>query len=465
MTTTTATTTHRGPALRGSGLAVLLAGQTMASMDGSIVTVALQTIRVGLGADDAALQLIVSGYILTMGVLIVTCARIGDLVGHRRAFLAGLAAFTAASLLCGAAPTPYALVGARIVQGAGAALMIPQVFSLIQLGYDGEARKRAIGAYSMVLALGVALGQVLGGLIVGADLFGLGWRPAFLVNVPVGIALLAAGPRLLPPVPRPEPARLDLPGVAVLTFAMTALIAPLILGREHGWQPWTWASLGAGAAGLVLFAAVERRVAAPVLDLGSLRAPGMKAGLLACFLVMGCYTAFLFALTLHLQDGLGYSPLRAGVFFLPYAVGFGVLGMTWTRLPARWQQTLPVLGPPVLAAAAAAVVWLPSDGRPGAAAVPLLMVAGAGHAAGYSPLIARLSALVGPSYASALSAFNSTGTMLASVLGVATLGGLFVEAPTTGDGLRLVVGLSAGLLAVTALCAQRVRWATGRGPR
>ncbi|MFG2023328.1 MFS transporter [Streptomyces sp. NPDC048825] len=451
------TTTGRRAVLRGSGLAVLLTGQTMASMDGSIVTVALQTIRVELGANDAALQLIVSGYILTMGVLIVTCARIGDLIGHRRAFLAGLAGFTVASLLCGLAPTPAALVGARILQATGAAAMIPQVFSLIQLGYDGEARKRAIGVYSMVLALGVALGQVIGGLIISADILGLGWRPAFLVNVPVGAVLLAAGTRLLPAATRSSAARLDFPGVTILTLSMSALIAPLIFGREYGWQPWIWFSLLAGLAGIALFVPVERRVHNPVLDLGSLRTPGVKPGLLACFLIMGCYTAFLFALTLHLQDALGFSPLQAGLAFAPFALGFGALSLTWSRLPPRFQAMLPTIGPLTFATCAVLLVHLSADRWPALTSIPLLMLAGAGHASGYSPLIARLSSIVGPSYASALSAFNSTGTMLASVIGVAALGGLFVAASTTSAGLWLTMRLTAGLLVVTAVCARRVR--------
>lgn len=223
-------------------LTVLLAGQMMASMDGSIVTVALPSIQHDLRVDDAVLQLVPSAYLLTLGVLNVTGARTGDLIGHRRAFLGGLAAFTLASLLCGLAPAAPVLVAARVAQAVAAALMVPQVFSLIQLRFDGSARKRAIGVYSMVLALGVALGQVIGGLVVGADLLGLTWRPVFLVNVPVGAVLMVVGLRALPesaPVAR----RLDLGGVALLTAAMSAVIVPLIFGRQYGWPEWAWASL------------------------------------------------------------------------------------------------------------------------------------------------------------------------------------------------------------------------------
>ncbi|RKS05337.1 putative MFS family arabinose efflux permease [Nocardiopsis sp. Huas11] len=446
--------TPRPRALPGGGLAVLLVGQAMASMDASIVTVAVPTIRADLGASDAAVQLVVAGYVLTMGVLVVTCARIGDLVGHRRAFLAGLAGFTAASLLCGLAPDAGALVAGRVLQACGGALMVPQVMSLIQLGHGGRSRERAIGLYSMVLALGVALGQVAGGLVVAADVAGLGWRPAFLVNVPVGLVLLALGPRLLPAGTRAADRRLDLPGALVLAVGMGAVLAALVFGREYGWGPWGWVCTGAGVLVLAVFVRHERRTARPLLDLDVLRPRGVKPGLAACFVVMGCYSAFLFTLTLHLQVGLGLSPLAAGIAFVPYAVGFGALSLGWTRLPERLRPVLPVLGPVAFAGALVALVPLTRDGwHPAASAV--LAVAGCGHAAGYSPLIARVAALVGARHASAVSALNTTGSMLANTLGVAALGGVFLAAGDTRAGLTAVSVLTAGLLPATAACALR----------
>ena len=415
----------------GALLAVLLTGQAMAAMDGSIVTVALPSIQRDLGAGDAALQLIVSGYLLTLGVLIVTGARLGDLLGHRRAFLTGLAGFTLASLLCGLAPAAPVLVVARVAQATAAALMMPQVFSLIQLRFTGSALRRAIGLYSMVLALGVALGQLLGGLVVGADLFGLSWRPAFLINVPVGAVLMVAGPVVLPRAPRMA-RRLDLVGVGLLSTAMTALVAPLIFGREYGWPLWTWLSLVTGVGLLAVFVRFERLIARrgglPLLDLDVLRPRGVKPGLIACLLVMGCYTAFLFAFTLHLQEHLGYGPLGAGLAFVPYATGFAALSLTWARLPERNQAALPVAGPVVFAAVALIMAAVAGDGWASVPAAPLLFAAGAGHAAGYSPLIARLSATVGPGRASALSALNHTGPLLASVMAIAGLGGLYLAA-------------------------------------
>lgn len=454
-------------------LAVLLTGQAMASMDGSIVSVATQTIRDDLAAGGAAIQLIVAGYLLATGVLLVTCARLGDILGHRRVFLGGLAWFTVASCACGLAPTAEALVAARVLQGVGAAMLMPQVFSLIQLHWDDDTRPRAIGLYSMVLALGVALGQVLGGLIVTADLFGLNWRVAFLINVPVGVTLLALGPRLLGSGGRAKSQRMDPLGVVGLTAAMMALIVPLIFGPDLGWPVWTWASLSCGGAALVWFAKHEARVPQPLLDLTAMRPAGIKPGLSTCWIVMGCYTAFVLTLTLHLQGSLEFSPLEAGIAFVPYACGFAALSLTWTYYPRSVQRVLPPTGPLAMAAGVAVLVIVTQDGWPRLGSSPLLVLAGAGHAAAYGPTISRVSALVESRHASSVSALNSTGPLLASVAAVAGLGSLFFTARDSVDGLLWVSTAIVILLLVATACAiavaktspQRNARATPVGPR
>src|SRR5258708_9471544 len=185
----------------GVALAIVLTGQAMAVLDTNIVNVAVPSMHATLGASGAALQLIVAGYTIAYAVLLVTGARIGDILGHRRVYLAGVALFTLDSRGCGLAPTTGALVALRFLQGAGAAVMIPQVLSLIQRSYTSPGpRARAMSLYATVISGGAVLGQVLGGLLVSADLFGSSWRPVFLVNVPVGLAGLAAG-SLLPKGP------------------------------------------------------------------------------------------------------------------------------------------------------------------------------------------------------------------------------------------------------------------------
>ncbi|SDS23173.1 MFS transporter [Microlunatus soli] len=438
---------------RGVLLAVLLTGQVMASIDGSIVSVAAPTIQEGLDATGAEIQLIVSGYLLTTGVLFVTCARLGDVIGHRRAFMIGLGWFTIASLLCGSAVSPIMLILTRLLQAGGAALLMPQVFSLIHRQWDGIARRRAIGVYSTVLALGVVLGQVGGGVVAGADLFGLGWRPVFLINVPIGLITLLIGARVMPVTRRETAARLDPLGVVLLTAAMIAITVPLTIGQERGRPIWSLIILGVGAVLLVIFVRYEMRAPHPVLDLAALRPRAVRQGLLACCIVMGCYTAFLLTLTLHLQGRLGFTPLQAGIAFVPYAVGFGALSLTWNAYPVWLQRSLPVAGPIACAAGMILVVALFRENwQPGGSA-PLLVLAGAGHAAGYSPLIARITAGIDPRLASAISALNSTGPTLAEVVAVAGLGSLYFAAADSADGLLQVTAMIFLLLIIGAFFA------------
>ncbi|MGW5667936.1 MFS transporter [Micromonospora sp. NPDC003776] len=435
-------------------LSVLLTGQAMASMDTSIAAVAAPAIRADLAGPPAVQQLVLAGYTLTFAVLVVTGARLGARHGYARMFRLGLAGFTAASLACGLAPGPVALVLARAVQGAAGALLVPQVLSLIQAHFTGAARGRAIGAYSMVLALGVAAGQVAGGLLVTLDVGGLTWRSAFLVNVPVGLALWVVARRVLagPPAALPSRQGLDTPGVALLSAAILALVVPLVVGRDLGWPGWTRVvGVAAGVVGLRLFLGYEtrrvRRGRDPLLDVAVLRRPGVAAGLVACCVVMGCYAGFLFVLTLRLQDGLGFTALAAGLAFLPYASGFALCGLAVPRLPDRVRGVLPVAGPLVLAAVVAVLAWASRDGWPWLPAGALLLAGGAAHAASFSPLVGRLTGIVPVASAAALSALVSTGTLLAAVLGVTLVGGLHLALAAAG---RTAAALSLPPAAVTA---------------
>ncbi|MFF3317837.1 MFS transporter [Streptomyces sp. NPDC003035] len=442
------TTTTTRPVLSKDGgtdnrpgllLGVVLAAQFMALLDVFIVNVAAPTIRTELSASGAGLQLVVAGYTVAYAVLLITGARLGDRLGHRRMYLGGLAVFTAASLACGLAAGTGQLIAFRLVQGAGAALMIPQVLSLIQRNFTGEGRVRALGAYSAVLATGAAAGQVVGGILVSADLFGSGWRPVFLVNVPIGLVLLALGARVLPPDARTGAGRarsLDLPGLVLLAAAVSLLTLPLVLGQEQGWPVWAWISLTCSAVFLAAFGVYESRLArrggAPLIAPRVLRAPGIGRAAFVIAVAMAVNAGFLFTLTLHLQGGLGHTALRAGLTFAPAAAVFGVVGLTWRRWPARGQRHLIPGGFLLAALASVAMGGLLRDGDAGGWGLyPALAAMGAGLALAFSPALTGALARVRPEDAADAGGLLATVTQLGQLIGVASFGTFFLGRPHT----------------------------------
>ena len=455
-------------------LAVLLVGLAMAGLDASIVNVAAPTLRRDLHLSGAMLQLVVSSYLLAYAALLITGARLGDDHGHRRLFLGGLAGFTVASLACGLAPAPAVLVAARLAQGVSAALLVPQVLAVVQLRFQGRERARALGLYALVLSVGVALGQVVGGVLVSVDLLGAGWRPIFLVNVPIGLGLLLAARAALPATVGATRRPPDPLGIGVLSLAMLLLIIPLTFGREAGWPPWTWLSLAAALALLPAFLALERRVAraggAPLVDPALLRTPGVPAGLLVVAVLMGGYGAFIFSLTLHLQGGLGLSALCSGLSFSPYALGFAVASLSWSRLAPRLQRLVPVCGLLVLAGADLALGLLVRSAWTPTLTLPLLVLAGAGHGAGFGPLVQQMVARIPPRHAAAIGGLISTMSQLAGAIGVATLGSLYLATARHGSAQLSAHGFSLVSVAIVALCLAAVPAAitlasTKRGPR
>jgi MFS family permease len=438
-----------------AALAVLLAGTFMASLDTAIVNVAGPAIQADVHASGAALQLIVSGYALAYAALLITGARLGDDHGHRRLFLAGLAGFTATSLLAGLAWSTEVLIAARIGQGVAAAAMGPQVMTVIQLQYEGTARMRAMALLATVVASGVVAGQVLGGALVGADLLGASWRPVFLLNVPIGLALLAAGPRLLPVTRAPRGRGLDLVGVLLLTDVITLVMVPLTFGHQVGWAWWTWACLAAAVPTAAALAAHLRRHRAPLVDLALLGRGPFAVGMLATVAMMVAYGGFLLTLTLHLQQGLGDSPLRAGLTFAPYALGFAVMSLVVPALPPRTGRRLAPIGMVVSAAGYAGLGLLARDGNwPAGEALVLLALAGAGFGAGYSQVVTRSIVQVPPAHAHEASGVFNTLNMLGFALGIATLGSVFLShagAPGPQATGRAFAGVADGCAALLVL--------------
>ncbi|MGX1547121.1 MFS transporter [Streptomyces adustus] len=411
----------------------MLAAQFMALLDVFIVNVAAPTIGSDLHASGADLQLVIAGYTITYSVLLITGARLGDRLGHGRVHLAGLALFTAASLACGLAQGATELIAFRLVQGAGSAVMIPQVLSLIQRSFTGEARMRALGVYAAVIAVGAAAGQVIGGVLVSADLFGTGWRPVFLVNVPVGAVLLAVGRHALPRGGAADRTRaFDLTGLVLLGGAVSLLTVPLVLGQEEGWPLWSWLSLAAAAGLFVLFCRFEARLArrggAPLIAPRVLRHPGMGLAVFRIAAVMAVNGGFLFALTLHVQGGLGYSALHAGLTFAPTAVVFGLVGLTWRSWPASWQRILTPAGFALTAVSVVAVgLVLRGGGEGGAWLYAAYAGTGTGVALGFSPTLTRALATVRPEDAADASGLLATVTQLGQLIGVAVFGTLFLD--------------------------------------
>ena len=436
----------------GGILAVVLTGQFMALLDASVVNVAAPAIHASLHASGASLQLVIAGYVITYAVLLVTGARLGDIVGHRTMFLFGVALFTLASLGCGLAGSTSVLVTLRFVQGAGAAAMIPQVLSLIQRSFPGPARARPMRLYAAVLAGGAVAGQVVGGLLVSADLWGSTWRPVFLLNVPIGVVLLIAGGRLLPRG-RGEPGRgLDPAGLVLLTPAVLALVLPLVLGQSEHWPAWGWACLAASTAGFAAFAVVERRLGAaggsPLIPGRVLRLPGVAMGIAALFAVLAVFGGFFFTLALHLQGGLGESALRAGLTFAPAGLAFALVSLNWQRFGGS-QLALIIGGFAASAAGLLALAFLLRGGRDGGAWLYLATaVTGAGMAASFSPLMTDVLMRVPVADAADATGVIVTVNQLALVVGVATFGTLYLNLAG-----RLPLQAAAGFRAVSAHAA------------
>jgi EmrB/QacA subfamily drug resistance transporter len=456
---------------RGIALAVLLVGTFMAALDAAIANVAGPDIQSDLGISGTTLVLALSGYTLSYAMLLIPGARLGDDYGHRRLFLLGLAGFTAASFACGVAPNGAFLIVARVIQGAACALMTPQVATIIQLRYEGAERARALALFATVLAVGVVAGQVLGGILVSADIGGLSWRPVFLVNVPIGVALVVVGARTLPFTKAPERRRLDLIGGVLASAALLMILLPLLLGRDQGWPAWTFVSMVAGVAVAIIagfyFRALSRRGGSPLVDPQIVSDGSFTVALASLFASTAAWGGFLIAFTLYLQVGLGYSALHSGLAFIPYGVGFAVTSLTFGQLPGRVRAQMPVSGL-VLAAASYAVLGLVDRAgwHPVSSAV-LLALAGGGYGLGFSPVMMSAVARVPVERARDASGILTTAIQVSYAVGLTALGSLFLSragahVPNASGRAFMTVAI---VLAGLALAGARFAARAGGKPR
>ena len=321
----TATADERTSRRHWAVLAIVLIAEIMDLVDGTIVNVAAPSIRADLVGGSSTMQWLVAAYTLAFGVLLITGARLGDLVGRRRLFMIGIVGFTAASALCAAAPSAGFLIAMRAVQGGFGALLIPQGFGMIKEVFPEEELTKAFAAFGPVMGLSAVAAPIIGGALVDADLLGSGWRAIFLVNVPLGVAGLIGAMRVMPRTAGTPGTRLDPGGAVIATAAAFALIYPLVQGRELGWPAWTFALIAAGVAGFGLFAAYERRHRERALIAPSLLANrAFTSGIVVAVCFFAAMIGLNLVISLFCQIGEHFSPLRTGLTLAPFALGIAL---------------------------------------------------------------------------------------------------------------------------------------------
>lgn len=413
-------------------LAIVLCGTFVWVLDFFVVNVALPSIQRTLGAGPEAVEWIVAGYGLATASLLVCGGRLGDRYGRRRWFSIGLTVFILASALCAVSPSPAFLVVARIVQGLGAAVMAPNVLAIVGVTYTGADRVRAITAYGIVMGVAAVSGQVIGGLLLQADLFGLGWRSVFWVNVPVGVAALLLARRFVPESRSAERGLIDVVGAALLVLAVVAVVLPLVDGRQAGWPGWSWACLAASLPLFTLFAFYllrsARRDRRPLLDPRLFGLPTFRAGLLVQLCFWCQQAAGYLVIALFLQEGRGLTPLGAGGMFAVLAAGYVATSLWAPALTQRFGRGLVGVG--ALAGTVGNLLLVLAAVR-GGLGVPLLALApglfllGAGQGLCITPLTSIVLSATDAASAGSMSGALSTTQQIGNAVGVGVIGVVF----------------------------------------
>ena len=449
---------------RLSALLVLLTGTFITTLDFFIVNVAIPATQRDLNAGPATIQFIVAGFGLALAAGLITGGRLGDLYGRRRMFALGLSLFTLASLCCGLAPSAEFLVGARVAQGAAAALLMPQVLGIVNTVYTGEHRARAFNAYGLAMGFGGVFGQLIGGLLIKADIAGLGWRSVFLINVPVGLVAVPAALRLVPES-RGNGARLDLAGTLLVSTGLVLIVLPLVEGRQEGWPLWTWLCLGAAPLVLAAFAAYQWRIGERALvDLGLFRHRAFSVGAVIALVGQLAVASFFFVLALYLQQGRGLSALESGLVFLALGVGYFVSSSRATQVAARLGRQVLAVGALTLAAGYGLLALVATETETGGTGwlIPGLLLAGCGMGLVMAPLPATALNGIEPRHAASASGVVSTALQAGGAIGIAVVGVVFYAVLGTGHfthafvaGLAVMVGFCAVSAALVQLLPRR----------
>jgi MFS family permease len=414
--------------LRWVALGVLLAGGFLPPVDFFIVNVALSSIHESLQATPAELQLVISGYASGYAVFLITGGRLGDLFGRRRCFLSGLAAFSLASLCCGIAASPAELVVSRVLQGAAAAVVQPQVLGSIRALFPDERElARAMSCYGVMMGMAAVVGQFGGGALIQWNPAGLGWRAIFLLTLPVCIAILALGTKVVPETGGGRDIRLDLGGAALISLTLAAIIVPLSEGREQGWPPWVFVALACAPVLACCFFWFESRLSQaggmPLIDLALLRIPSFRRGILVAALFFFT-TSFYLLFGLYQQEGRGVTPLQTGLAIVPYGIGLFV-GPLVTAPLRRLRPRLLAIGMGIQVTFYIAIGVLVALGVDGLLLSAAVFLAGFGQGVAFPRLFATVLGDVPVSQAGVAAGITNTALQVGAALSVAAIGSLF----------------------------------------
>jgi EmrB/QacA subfamily drug resistance transporter len=412
---------------------VLLIGAFMALLDVTIVNVALPSIQHGIDAGSSALEWIVSGYALSLGLILITAGRIGDNIGHRKTFLIGLTLFTLASLTCALARNPTDIIISRLVQGLGAGIFTPAITAFIQLLFTGKERSRAFSIFGAVIGLSTALGPLIGGLLVHAGGENWGWRLVFLVNVPIGLVLIPLAIRLLPKHDREARRhRLDFVGVGLLTAGLLLVLYPLIEGQQKGWPLWTYICFVAAVPVLLALWFWENRLDTrqkePLLAVHLLKQASFAAGSGLALVYFASFTSIFFTLSILWQEGLGRSAMATGLAVVPFAIGSMIAASQSDKLSHKLGRWVLVLGSSMLAAGLIGTLIALHEGGPHISAWLLfgpLLFGGLGNGLFIAPNQDFILAEVPPHDAGSASGMLATAQRVGGAMGIAAVGTLF----------------------------------------
>lgn len=418
---------------RSIALVVVALAFVMDLLDSTIVNVAIPSIQANLGASYATIQWLVAGYSLAFALLLVTGGRMGDVFGYKKLFMIGVGGFTLASLLSGVAWAPSVLIVTRLFQGAMAALMVPQVMSVMQIMYKPEERGAINGMFGMLGGMAASLGPILGGVLIKANIFGWDWRPIFLINVPVGLFGLYAAGKYLPRGKSTHPLKLDITGTGILLVTLFLLVYPLIEGRDLGWPVWTYVMLIASAPLLGLFAwwqrVKSRRDGSPLVVPALFRRRSFSLGMLTNIIFEGAMLSFFLTFTLLLQQGLGFSAIHAALTGVPVAFGIALTMATLGNVlvPKIGARSM-ALGTVSMAAGlilTAVFVHHYGLGMHSWQFIPGLLLVGIGMGLTFAPLFAVVLNDVDIQHAGSASGILNAVQQVGGAVGIALIGVIF----------------------------------------